>query len=336
MTLHTAIEATVSSHPTLVAASLKQDQADRCYRFLNGTIIEGFELTKADTVTQLLLYIGERFVWVSNNRPCNIDENRIVRNAAIGLGGKSGTTALLTRPELGSKKVLVQANTTFGRTPGTKYKTYFFQGLVSDGRKVAWCTRTHEYLYELAHGQSIVVFNVDGSVKKVRNQNGVLEFETLSILDQAVLRIENVKTELGRAGTIEDRDARCKREDQLFHHLVDIMTIGGKRSPAILETVFTIFEDAAEQHLLRPNVVNRIKDALRGNSVYALRFEGALSPTIGLPVADNAPAKPKGPPADRRAKLALRAQRDRERGQSTRGSSADQSQKGKGGKKAKN
>lgn len=334
----------VAAHPArqslrgLKAAQLGiKPRAINCYRFLGGVLEEGILLNANSSMqTQPPLFVGKRYVTVDPQYPCAINEACIVRTASIRWSDKIAT---LRRQIDSDDSVLVHVDTGFTRVKGTKFKESFSSEIVTDGGLIAW--DRNEMLVSIKPGESIDVLYADGNVRSLAIIDGRLEVKNLSIEDVADTRILYIRQKQARLRENLTGDDLIRAVDRLYHELVAVLAIGGKRSQAVFESVYKLLGDDGDRGLLGGGVQRHVLEVLGQRPEYALRFKITCASRRSINESQNvvpsaAPAsKPKGPPADRRAKLAARAERDRQARQNARGSSSDQSLKGSSKKSKK-
>jgi hypothetical protein len=312
----------VDSHPVqslrgLKAPQLGIAQAATCFRFLGGVLEEGIQLgANASIQDPPPLFVGKSYVMVSVNNPCRVGGDFVVRSASIFWAGK---TALLCRRNGNDQSVLVHVNTQFARVKGTKFKEAFSSKIITDGKVIAWDTWVkNEVLVWLKPDETIEVLYADGNVRSLVNDGGSLTVKALSTEDVADIRVRYLRQAQARVREELKGTDRIRAEDKLYHELVAVLAVGGTRSPAVFESVYSLLEDDGDRGLLGQGVQRHVLEVLQHRPDYALRFKiscasrGAVEkPGAGVP--KTAPvAKTSGPPAARRAKLAARSARDRE------------------------
>ena len=334
----------VAAHPAQSLQGLKAPQlgivqsGTNCFRFLEGVLEEGLLLNANSSIqTQPPLFIGKRYIMVDGQHPCSINEAHIVRAASIRWAGKDNQLPLLRQRMNDDKSVLVHVDTRFTRVKGTTFKEAFSAKVLTDGKKVAW--DQGETLVCIKPGETIEILYADGNVRKLVNTGGMLEVMNLSIEDVADIRILFIRQSQARLRQELKGEQRARAEDKLYHELVAVLAIGGKRSPAVFEDVYKLLEDDGDRGQLGRGVQNHVLEALQHRPDYALRFKitcakrGTVNEVTGTPLPTVSTNRPKGPPPERRAKLAARSQRDQADRQGRRGSSEDKSLKGKSHKK---
>ena len=330
----------VAAHPAQSLQGLKAPQlginqsGTNCFRLLEGVLAEGLLLNANSSMqTQPPLFVGKRYIMVDGQHPCSVNEAFIVRAASIRWAGKDNQLPLLRQRVNGDKSVLVHLDTRFGRAKGTTFKEAFSSKVLTDGKKVVW--DQGETLVCIKPGETIEILYADGNVRKLVNTDGVLEVKNLSTEDVADTRILHIRQSQARLRQELKGEQRARAEDKLYHELVAVLAIGGKRSPAVFETVYKLLEDDGDRGLLGRGVQQHVLDALQHRPDYALRFKitcasrGTVNEATSSALPTVSANRPKGPPPERRAKLAARSQRDQAERQGRRGSSADMSHKGK-------
>lgn len=336
----------VAAHPAQSLRGLKAPQlgivqpATNCFRFLEGVLEEGLLLNVNSSMqTQPPLFIGKRYIMVDSHQPCAINEAHIVRAASIRWAGKDGQLPLLRQRMKADDSVLVHVDTKFARTKGTTFKEAFSSKIVTDGSVVTSSNYQDEMLIGLTDGESIDILYADGNVRKLANTDGTLEIKNLSTEDVADIRILYIRQSQARLREELKGDQRTRAEDKLYHELVAVLAVGGKRSPAVFEAAYKLLEDDGDRGLLGRGVQQHVLDALQHRPDYALRFKitcakrGTVNEVTSTPLPTVSATRSKGPPPARKAKLAARSQRDQAERQARRGSSADMSLKGKSNKK---
>lgn len=328
-----------------------------CFR-MNGTgkLEEGIELE----MSHPLLSVGKMALFFNNasyvlrnlNNGClyqpQPEKNTgLVRRAVVEwkeLEGKK-PFPLLTRPQGQTENLLAHVCANMELPVGAQLKERFYAGIITTASVIGTDKLGREMLLSFGKGDIADVFYKDGSVKRVVRENDALVVDVLTIEDQADLRIDRVRNELTALEKMPVGDERAKMEDGLYHEVITILTIGGKRSSYILKSAFDFLDDACDESKLRAGVRARALDMLRQiDPAYALRFgistqAGGPSKrgsgdftTASVPSSDSMVRK--GPPAARKAKLAERANRDREARSRMAGSSGGGKQD-KGGNKKK-
>ncbi len=312
-----------------------------CYRFLNGVLQEGLLLDLNSSMqVNLAFFVGTRYVVLNSTNPCRFDASGIIRRASVAWRGEGGRIPTLTQPSINpDQRCLVHVDTKFDRTRRTIYKEEFSSCIVTDGGVVA--QSKGEMLLSLGQSESVEVFYADGSVKRLVCKDQAITAISLSIEEQAEARITHAVTEILAASMMPVGTEATVRTDRAFHQLVAVMAVGGKRSESVFEKAYGLLEEAGKAGMLARSVEGHAIRMLHDRPAHAVRLGNACMKKGSVhSVATNTPVsiqmnKPKGPPADRRAKLAARAERDRQQRQAARGSSADQSHKGSGKKSKK-
>lgn len=334
----------VAAHPAQSFQGLKAPQlginqpATTCFRFLEGVLEEGLLLNVNSSMqTQPPLFVGKRYVMVDAHHPCTINEAYLVRAASIHWAGKDNQLPLLRQRMSADDSLLVLVDTRFARTKGTAFKEAFSSKVITDGKKVAW--DQGEVLISIKPGETIDILYADGNVRSLVNTGGSIEVKNLNIEDVADIRVLYIRQSQARLRLELKGDQRTRAEDKLYHELVAVLAVGGKRSSTVFESVYKLLEDDGDRGLLGRGVQQHVLDALQHRPDYALRFKitcakrGTVNETTSTLLPTVSANRPKGPPPERRAKLAARSQRDQAERQVRRGSSADMSHKGKSHKK---
>lgn len=334
----------VAAHPAQSLRGLKAPQlgivqpATNCFRFLEGVLEEGLLLNVNSSMqTQPPLFVGKRYVMVDAHQPCAINEAHIVRAASIRWAGKDGQLPLLRQRMKADDSVLVHVDTRFTRTKGTTFKEAFSSKVLTDGKKVSW--DQGEVLISIKPGETIEILYADGNVRKLANTDGTLEVRNLSTEDVADIRIQYIRQSQARLREELKGEQRTRAEDKLYHELVAVLAVGGKRSPVVFEAAYKLLEDDGDRGLLGRGVQLHVLEALQHRPDYALRFKISCAKrgTVNEVTSTKSPTvstnRPKGPTLERKAKMAARSQRDQAERQARRGSSADMSLNGKSSKK---
>jgi hypothetical protein len=328
-------------------AAVLQGEASKpatCFK-MNGTakIEEGIELdfNHPRISGKTALFIGNYYIFVNTHFGAAHDENGLVRRAIIEYRKRpeKKDLELLTQPKGPNPPLLLHVNTRLPK--GVKPKEKFWAGVDTDEEIIA--TDGYETLVSFGtDGAWADVFYGDGSVKRVIRMGPTLVVQNLSFQEQAERRIELALWEREIAKK-EQGDLCIYREDRALHQLAAILAIGGPRSTEIFNQVLDLLKNVAREGEMRPNVRQHVTDVLRAQctpfSTAMLEFEEAalVSKFANLTSfsADAPIRERRSTPIERRTHLAERAARDQQERAAKRGSSADQSLKGKGGSKKK-
>ncbi len=327
--------------PTLQGEANKRPN---CFK-MNGTgkIEEGIKLELGHPAVsgKPALFIGDYYIFSNYKNGVAFDSKGTVRRAILKQLTREGMKPLklLTQPNGPNPPLLLHVDTNL--PSGTKPKEHFWSGVDTDEDVLAWSGK--ETLVSFSADQSWAdIFYGDGAVKRVIRQGPQLVVQQLTLEEQAERRIEQAIYNIEIAKDEQDGDRRIPREDRSLHQLIAVLAIGGTRSSVVFRQVYGLLKDFARIGDMRPRVLAHTMDVLRERFPdHVVEFEDmSLASKFGFhsslanydaPIRDR-----RSTPSERKAKLAARALRDQQTRAAMRGSSADQSLKGKsGGKKKK-
>lgn len=256
------------------------------------------------------LVLGEGHVLPRNRKDgcifAPMENGGYVRRMDIRILEREGKKPLkfLVHPEQEMNGPLfLLVNTTL---PGVvRFKEKFWTGVQHSAEMIAQ-SGDETLLRFNEEGQEARVFYPDGNVVCVVRRGGMLHNLAISIEEKATLRIYRADQALDRTYNLVG-DGRAKAEDSALHELIAIMAIGGARSQEVRESIFNRLMQRSDE--LRPGVKKHALQALSRWPNKQQEFRWACETAVSL----KATSKPKGVPAARKAKLAERAEKERER-----------------------
>lgn len=311
------------------------------FRFLGGELREGI-VAQVNSSIGPTFYLDRRFVRLDSLKPCPMDENGLIRSAAISWVGSNRDIPVLTKHTYGTY-ILVHVDTEFARAKRTIFRERFSATISSNGRTVAW--DRGQKLILLKAGDWIEVYCADGSVRKLENDNGTAKVVPLSLEEQAACRFGKLNGDLERNRQNRSGNELMRALDGVYHEFAAMLRVGGGRSEDIFQMAYHSLEDAGDKGLLGDAVREHVKEVLRnlGKNTLLLQFnhtctrrpiDGPRGESPKAPSMVKTATKP-GVPLERRQRLAERAERDRAARTAARGSSQEKPAHQKGGKKKK-
>jgi hypothetical protein len=309
--------------------ALLQEDANlrsNCFKLsFEGKLTTGFELELNHAMGSVLLFTGSRFTRRRDGiRGCvyEIDNRKIgfVRRATIEWEGRDNGIPLLVRPHTIDKTMLLQV--TIGYAAGITPKERLWAGVDTNGSIVQQTSQ--EILISFDVNDFADIFTEDGFVRRVERVGDEFKLVELPLLTQGNLRIEHALAVINSAERSTDQGV--KRADAGYHQLAAILAIKSIRSTPIFQQVFDLLEQEAQAGKLTKGVRKHVLDALGKAGLEYEYFRdnycGDLAQLCLTEMRFTSVTSSKGAPAERKAKLAERAERNRQERLGMRGASS--------------
>ena len=301
------------------------------------------------------LFLGEEFFIPSNfKHPCimrMIGKIALVRRAIVLMEPRSYGAPIptLAQPDDGNPPLLLHVNPTFTLPSSAKLKEEFWSGIRTDATIAAKDKfGTHMLVAFDQEGQYVELYVADGRVIRVVREGAKLKLQTLTLEDQATLRIRYALEGIERTRSNSQlvKEEQVRKIDRFYHQIVAVMAIGGARQENILSECFDILSEAARRGEIRAGVRAHAYQALQniapamalqfGVDCEAAKLKRSSGGAFGHVLTQHVDDARRGPPLERQKKLQERRARDAAARAARRGSSQEkplsQGKKAKGKK----